>query len=176
MTKGVKIDFSKFDKKIAAIINDVDKIAATAIKEGAEQSVKTIVQRSRRKGQDKDGKNFKPYSESYKEFKKSVSAPSTVNLTSAGQRQGKGTGPLKGNRQGGTMLNSLAVIRVEDKGTRRVISTARQIETKKLEGHVRGEGRLPVRNPMGFTKAEDEEISGRIARQIQNKIKKLGNA
>ena len=173
----VKIDFSKFDAKLTRIVGDTDNIIQDAMKNTAAQAVNIIKRRTREKGQDKDGKAFKPYSESYLKQRKQAGAGSKVNLTSAGKSVGgKGKkGALKGNAQGGAMINSITVERVEDNGHRYVITAARGIELDKLKGHVRGSGSLPKRNPMGFTAKETKLLEDRAKRQIQFKMKKLGN-
>ena len=169
----LKVDFSKFDKKLVDVVKAVETEAARAIRETAEQAIKTIVSRTRRKNQDKDGKRFKRYSEGYLKQRKEAGAGSKVVLTSPGRKQSKGS-KLKGNQQGGTMLNSLTIIKVEDKGTKNIIGVARKKELIKLTGHVQGKGSLPVRNPMGFTKKEDEILSFRAARQIMVAIRRVG--
>ena len=171
----LKIDFSGLDKKLSSIVNKYDEITDQALKETAEQAVKIIVARTRRKSVDKDGNSFVPYSESYLNSRKKAGASKRVILTSTGSTVGSGNrGKLKGNKQGGQMLNSLAAERV-DKGEKYVITVARGIEAVKLTRHVRGEGNLPKRNPMGFTTSEEKLLINRTRRQIKFKIGKLGN-
>jgi len=169
----LKINFDKMDRKLSEVVRTVDKITGKILKETAEQAIKTIVSRTRRKSQDKDGKSFRRYSSQYSEQKRKAGANNNVNLTSTGQRRG-GKGPLKGNRQGGTMMNSLAIIRVEDGKTRYIVGAARRIEQEKLTRHVRGSGNLPKRNPMGFTNKENEVLVKRASRQYLDKIRKIG--
>ena len=173
---ALTIDFSKFDKKLSELIVKQDKIVSDALKETAEQAIKTIVQRTRRKSQDKDGQAFAPYSESYLKQRKKAGASSRVTLTSPGATVGGSgrRGKLKGNKQGGAMLNSLTIERVEENGNRYVITAARGIELEKLRLNVRGAGNLPKRNPMGFTNAEDKLLTNRASRQILFKIRKIG--
>lgn len=175
----LNVDFSKLDKKLVDVKNAFDKQVARTIKETAEQAVKIIVQRTRSKSQDKDGKGFKKYSDSYLEQRRKSGASSRVILTSAGATVGgkarKGRRKaLRGNAQGGTMLNSITIVRIENQGQKAVISLARPLELKKMTGHVRGSGSLPVRNPLGFTKAEDKLLTTRAATQITAAIQKIG--
>ena len=175
----LKIDFSKLDKKLVDVKKSFDKQVARTIKETAEQDVKTIVQRTRSKSQDKDGKGFAKYSDSYLEQRRKSGASSRVILTSAGAtttgkaRKGRRKA-LRGNAQGGTMLNSITIVRIENQGQKAVISLARPLELQKMTAHVRGSGNLPVRNPLGFTKAEDKQLTTRAAIQITAAIQKIG--
>lgn len=172
----LRIDFTKFDKKLTEIARKSDGIISDALRETAEQAVKVIVRRTRDKSKDKDGKAFVPYSDSYLNQRKKTGAGSRVILTSSGKTSGgKGrSSPLKGNSQGGQMLNSLSIQRVEDNGHRYVLTVARGIELEKMRAHVRGEGNLPKRNPMGFTQKEEILLQNSARRQILHDIKKIG--
>jgi hypothetical protein len=175
----IKIDTSRLDKKLTDVVKTIQEEGKRVIDETAEQAVKTIVSRTRRSSRDKDGKQFKPYSSQYKKQRQKAGATTRVVLTSAGKTTGGKTRKtkkraLRGNAQGGSMLNSLTVVRVEDGGLKRVISVARQKELLKLEGHVLGKGRLPVRNPMGFTEPEEKKLIKRAERQMTAAIQKVG--
>ncbi len=170
----LEVDYSGMDRKLAAVVDEVDRIKGTILKETAEQAIKTIVSRTRRKGQDYNGKAFTPYSTSYAEKKRKDGASTRVNLTSTGQRAGGGRGALRGDRQGGTMMNSLTIIRVEERKSKYIIGAARRIEQIKLARHVRGDGNLPKRDPLGFTKQEETELSDRATKQFLVKIRKIG--
>ena len=169
----LKIDFRKFEKKLISISRVLEAKGKQVIKETAEEAIEVIVQRTRRKNTDKDGKKFARYSDGYKRQKARAGASSQVNLTSTGKTRG---GRLRGNAQGGAMLNSITTIRIEDRGLKRIISVARPKELKKLIRHVRGNGRLPIRNPLGFTRQEEERLSKRAALQITAFIQKIGRA
>jgi len=175
----LKFDTSRLDRKLAAISTELLKEGKRAIKETSEQAVKIIVQRTRQKSQDKDGKKFKKYSDAYLKQRQDAGATSRVILTSSGSTAGgktrkKQRKSLRGNAQGGTMLNSLTIVRVEDGGLKNIISVARKKELIKLAGHVRGEGDLPVRNPMGFTREEEKRLILRTSRQIKAALRKVG--
>ncbi len=169
----INVDFSKLDKKFSDLTKQFEKEAKTVIKETGEQAIKIIVQRTRQKGQDREGRQFKPYSKGYLKQRRKSGASSRVILTSAGATVG-GKKRLRGNAQGGTMLNSLTIVRTEDGGLKVVISAARKIELDKLAGHVRGEGGLPIRNPLGFTPLEDKKLTNMASRQLKQVIRKIG--
>ncbi len=170
----LKVNFKGMDAKLKAVIDEIDRAKAVVMRETAEQAIKTIVRRTRQKSQDFEGKSFRPYSSAYAKQKQKAGASTKVNLTSTGQRKSGGKGSLKGNRQGGTMLNSLTIIRVEDDQSRFVIGAARRPEQIKLARHVRGSGSLPKRNPLGFTSAEEKLLVLRAVRQFKAKIRKIG--
>jgi len=169
----LKIDFSKFEKKLIALPRALEVKGKQVIKETAEQAIKTIVQRTRRKNTDKDGRKFKRYSDAYIKQKARAGANSQVNLTSTGKVKGS---RLRGNSQGGAMMNSVTIVRIEDKGLKSIISVARPKELRKLTRHIRGEGTLPIRNPFGFTAQEEKILSKRAALQITAAIQKIGRA
>ena len=177
----LEFDFSKLDSKLANLSKETQAEAQRVIKETAEQAVKIIVQRTRSKGVDKDGNPFKPYSDSYLAQRKKAGASSRVILTSAGatvsgkKRKGRRKA-LRGNAQGGTMLNSVTIVRIDNQGAdtpKAVISVARVKELEKMKRHVRGDG-VPKRNPLGFTPAEDKKLRTRAAKQITALIQRLG--
>ena len=169
-----KVNFSGMDEKLKAVADEVERIQGQIMKETAEQAIKIIVRRTRSKGLDFQGKAFPAYSTQYANQKQKAGASTKVNLTSTGQKKPGGSGSLKGNRQGGTMLNSLTIIRVEDGKSRFIIGAARRIEQIKLARHVRGSGNLPKRNPLGFTNAEEKVLVLRAVRQFKAKIRKIG--
>lgn len=169
----LKINFDKFDRKITSISKSFLFIVDEALKETSEQALKTIVKRTRSKNEDRNGLQFVKYSTSYITSKRKAGASAKVNLTSAGTTRGRGrTGSLKGNKQGGSMMNSLTTEKVNHERYR--ITASRGIELEKLRAHVRGEGNLPQRDPMGFTDKEDKLLSGRVVRQVTKKIKEIG--
>lgn len=175
------VDFSGMDKKFSRVISDLQAEAARTIKETGEQAIKIIVQRTRQKSKDKDGRTFKPYSQGYLKQRRKAGATTRVVLTSAGstasgKKSSKQKRSLRGNAQGGTMLNSLTIVRTENRKTKVVISSARRKELIKLAGHVRGEGSLPIRNPLGFTPPEEAKLVLRASRQILTAIRRAGLA
>ena len=177
----LKVDFSKLDNKLATLSKETQAEAQRVIKETAEQAVKIIVQRTRSKGVDKDGNPFKPYSDSYLAQRKKAGASSRVILTSAGRTtSGKGRKgrrkSLRGNAQGGTMLNRVTIVRIDNQGTdtpKAVISVAGAKELEKMRRHIQGDG-VPKRNPFGFTTAEDKKLRNRASKQITSIIQRIG--
>ena len=180
MTKPLKINFKKFDKKMAEIIAATDPLIESILDKAGTKAANVIKLRTRRKNIDGEGKPFAPYSPGYiaQKRRRGVSPPSAVNLTSPGQRKGKGKGKkkgsLKGNRQGGTMLNSITVTEKTRGGAGRIITAARAAERKKLARHVRGSGSLPIRDPMGILPNEEADIVKAAQREFIIKIRQLG--
>jgi hypothetical protein len=172
------IDFSGMDDKLADVLKATEKEVRVSIAKTAALAVTIIHTRTREKSQDKDGNQFKPYSDGYAKFKKKRGAPSRVNLTSTGTTvkgsTRKGKGRLKGNKQGGQMVNRISIVRTEDRGAKAVISVDGRFELEKMQRHVRGAGKLPIRNPMGFTNKEAERLSKITRTRIIAAIQKQG--
>ncbi|MEC9236973.1 MAG: hypothetical protein VX803_12080 [Pseudomonadota bacterium] len=177
----LEFDFSKLDSKLANLSRETQAEAQRVIRETAEQAIKIIVQRTRSKGVDKDGNPFTAYSKDYLAQRKKAGASSRVILTSAGatvsgkKRKGRRKS-LRGNAQGGTMLNSVTIVRIDNQGTdtpKAVISVARPKELEKMRRHIQGDG-VPKRNPFGFTTAEDKKLRKRASTQITSIIQRIG--
>ncbi len=125
-----------------------------------EKAVRTIVERTR-DGKNRNGKRFRKYARQTVRDKRrrgvSPDPASTVTLTDTG-----------------AMMNSIQISTIDPVSGRAIITSVRSREQKKLARHVRGEGKLPIRNPIGFTREEADEIAELGQRRITAKIREIG--
>ena len=120
------------------------------------QHKKITINAQTRRGKDYKGKPFKPYNKAYARFKQTL-------------RHGRYTGRVN-LRLHDHMMNSLGVELQRGKGQVIVaagMKKADSFQAKKMDWHVHGKGRLPIRDPMGYTSKEVKLYTGMAIKFIE---------
>lgn len=149
----------KYDLETTLVVTLNRQLSSDYLNRVGREIVRTIEKRTL-SGKDKSGNSFYPYSKEYKEsmeFRIAGKSPNNVNLKLTGE-----------------MLGDLSVIAIDEKKGQIIIGFEDEQQKAKAHGHITGaEGNLPVRDFLGISKSELEDIVSSLPKPEQAKKAKI---